>query len=55
MWKFFEMLTLGLIPAFLLRDLAFGARKFKAPRFWRVYALASTLVTVSVSMGTAVF
>lgn len=55
MWKFFEALTLAMIPAFLLLDLVIGARKFAAPRFWRAYALASTLVTVSISIGTAVF
>lgn len=55
MWNLIETLTLGLVPAFLLLDLALGARKFKAPRFWRAYAFASTLVTLTVSIGTAVF
>lgn len=55
MWKFFETLTLALVPAFLLLDLAFGARKFKAPRFWRAYAFVCTLVTLTVSIATALF
>src|SRR5690606_39008231 len=55
MWNFFEMLTLGLIPAFLLLDLALGARKFEAPRFWRGYAFACTVVTLIFSISTALF
>lgn len=38
--------ALGLIPAFLLLDFVVRARRFDAPRGWRLYALAVTLIMV---------
>jgi sterol desaturase/sphingolipid hydroxylase (fatty acid hydroxylase superfamily) len=55
MWQFFELLTLALIPAFLLLDVVFGARKFRTPRYFRAYALACTAMTLVFSISTSLF
>jgi sterol desaturase/sphingolipid hydroxylase (fatty acid hydroxylase superfamily) len=42
-------LTLGCIPAFLLLDVAYRARRFQTPRFWRIRALVVTLFVFGLS------
>lgn len=38
-----ELITLALIPGFILLDLIYRARKYARPRFWRLRALAVTV------------
>jgi sterol desaturase/sphingolipid hydroxylase (fatty acid hydroxylase superfamily) len=49
--------TIGLlaIPAFLLLDLVVRHRKFDAPRFWRLQALAVSIVTLALSIPITLF
>ena len=42
-------LTLGLLPAFLLLDVAYRARRFQTPRYWRIRALIVTVFIVALS------
>lgn len=42
-------LTLGMLPAFLLLDVAYRARKFQTPRFWRMRALIVTIFIFALS------
>ena len=42
-------LTLGCIPAFLVLDLAYRARRFETPRYWRIRALVVTLFVFGLS------
>lgn len=44
-------LTLGCIPAFILLDVAYRARRFHTPRFWRLRALAVTVVVFAMSFA----
>lgn len=56
--KLFEFLgyaTLALIPAFILLDLVYRARRFEAPRFWRARAFTVTVGTVALSMVIPLF
>ena len=48
-------LTLGCIPAFLLLDVAYRARRFHTPRFWRLRALSVTLFAVGLSFVVPMF
>lgn len=48
-------LTLGTIPAFLLLDVAYRARRFETPRFWRVRAFVVTLLVFALSMAVPMF
>lgn len=41
--------TLALLPAFLLLDLVYRARRYDTPRFWRVRAVAVALVAIALS------
>ncbi|HEX8154305.1 MAG TPA: sterol desaturase family protein, partial [Thermoanaerobaculia bacterium] len=43
-------LTFACLPAFLLLDLAYRARKFDAPRFWRARALVVTAFSFALSL-----
>jgi len=45
--------TLACIPAFIALDLVVRHRRYAAPRFWRLYAFAGTVVTFALSMGIA--
>lgn len=55
MWEKMELLTLALIPAFIVLDLFVRARVYDRPRFWRGYALFVTVVNVGLSMVVATF
>jgi sterol desaturase/sphingolipid hydroxylase (fatty acid hydroxylase superfamily) len=44
MIKILEYATIALIPAFILLDLVYSARRYNKPRFWRLRALAVTVV-----------
>ncbi|HYH06145.1 MAG TPA: sterol desaturase family protein [Thermoanaerobaculia bacterium] len=48
-------LTLGMIPTFLLLDLAYRARRYQTPRYWRVRALAVTLFVFALSFVIPMF
>lgn len=48
-------LTLACIPAFLLLDLAYGARRVRTPRYWRVRAFAVTLFIFGLSVVIPMF
>jgi sterol desaturase/sphingolipid hydroxylase (fatty acid hydroxylase superfamily) len=50
-----ELVTLGMIPAFLLLALAVDARPFERPSFWRTRMLIATVAVVGASMGIAAF
>jgi sterol desaturase/sphingolipid hydroxylase (fatty acid hydroxylase superfamily) len=41
--------TLALVPLFMLLDLVYRARRYDTPRFWRLRALAVTLVAIALS------
>ena len=43
-------LTLGCLPAFLLLDVAYRARRFETPRFWRLRAFVVTLFIFGLSL-----
>ena len=42
MYPFLELLTLLMIPGFILLDLFYGVRRYERPTFWRLRALAVT-------------
>lgn len=44
-------LTLGCIPAFILLDVAYRARRFETPRYWRLRALVVTLFVFGLSFA----
>lgn len=48
-------LTLGCIPAFILLDVAYRARRFTTPRYWRLRALAVTVVVIALSFAVPAF
>ena len=48
-------LTLGCLPAFLLLDLAYGARRVKTPRYWRIRAFLVTLFVFGLSLVVPMF
>jgi sterol desaturase/sphingolipid hydroxylase (fatty acid hydroxylase superfamily) len=48
-------LTLACIPAFLVLDLVYGARRVRTPRFWRVRALLVTLFAFGLSFAVPMF
>ncbi len=53
-----EILTwapIAIIPLFLLLDLVYSARRYKRPRFWRLYSLVVTLLAVAASFGVGMF
>ena len=50
-----EMIGLYSIPAFLLLDLVVRNRKFDAPRFWRLQALAVSVAAFFISIPVALF
>lgn len=50
-----EILTLALVPGFLLLDAFRGARTYRTPRWWRLRGLLVTLVVVGLSMSYATF
>lgn len=43
-------LTLGCIPAFLLLDVAYRARRFETPRYWRLRGLIVTVFVFGLSL-----
>jgi len=43
--------ALALLPLFLLLDLAYRARKYDTPRFWRLRSVAVTLVAIALSFA----
>jgi sterol desaturase/sphingolipid hydroxylase (fatty acid hydroxylase superfamily) len=43
--------SLALLPAFILLDAVYRARKWDTPRFWRLRAVGVTLVTVALSFA----
>ena len=43
--------TLACLPAFLLLDMVYRARRFQTPRFWRVRALVVTLFIFGLSFA----
>jgi len=43
MYDFLGYLTLALIPGFIALDLVHRRRRYKTPRYWRLYALAVTV------------
>ena len=47
-----EVITLCLLPAFLLLDAAFRAREYVTPRFWRTRALLVSALSVWLSLET---
>ena len=49
-----ELLTLAVIPAFLLLDLLVRARSFRTPRFWRLRALLVSVFTLALATGISV-
>ncbi|MGE0652818.1 MAG: sterol desaturase family protein, partial [Alphaproteobacteria bacterium] len=55
MFEYLEFFGLACIVAFIALDLAYRARNFQAPRWWRVNALLVTVMTVGVMIGTAAF
>lgn len=50
-----EILTLASIPAFILLDLLYRARRFDATRWWRVRALLVSAAAFVLSVGVATF
>jgi len=54
-FDFIGYATLALIPAFLLLDVAYRARVFETPRFWRTRALAVTLTAFALSLVIPLF
>lgn len=50
-----ENLTLALIPLFIVLDLVHRARRFRTTRFWRLRALAVTVLTVVWTVVVATF
>lgn len=50
-----ELLTLATLPLFLVLDLLYRARRFTAPRWWRVRAFLVTAFTFVFSIGIATF
>ncbi|HSG66133.1 MAG TPA: sterol desaturase family protein [Gammaproteobacteria bacterium] len=49
MYDFLGYVTLALIPGFILLDLFVRARRYAAPRFWRLRALAVTVAIFCLS------
>ena len=43
--------TLGMLPLFLVIDLIYRARRWTTPRFWRVRAMAVTIVAFALSFA----
>ncbi|UCE88989.1 MAG: sterol desaturase family protein [Pseudomonadota bacterium] len=50
-----ELLTLALIPGFILLDLVWRKRRYDAPRFWRLRALAVTVGIFFFTTEVAIF
>lgn len=55
MYDYLEFFGLACIPAFILLDLVYRRRKQKAPRYWRLYGTAVTVLIVAVTMAVAAF
>lgn len=55
MTQFLEILGLALLPAFLLLDLFAPARRYLAPRFWRLRATLVSAIALAVAVATSLF
>lgn len=55
MVEILEIVSLALVPAFLLLGLVIDARHYERPRWWRTRMLIATVAVLAGSMGVATF